>query len=99
MKNYNNFTLELMFKNEYLVVFKDLYFYHKKCCQVGKIEDFNDLFLIIDYFKYKRTSFFRVCGFFCNYVEKNEVCLVSCLNHALLIFFVSSLTEGKLESV
>lgn len=63
MKNYNNFTLELMFKNEYLVVFKDLYFYHKKCCQVGKIEDFNDLFLIIDYFKYKRTSFFASVDF------------------------------------
>lgn len=63
MKNYNNFALELMFKNEYLVVFKDLYFYHKKCCQVGKIEDFNDLFLIIDYFKYRHTSFFASVDF------------------------------------
>lgn len=59
-----------------------------------------NLFLIIDYFKYRYIFFFYcVCGFFCNYVEKNEVCLVFCLNYVFLIFFVLFLIEGKLEFV
>lgn len=31
-KKYDNFALELMFKNDYSVVFKGSYFYHKNCC-------------------------------------------------------------------